>query len=195
MAKQRTPTHRRNKEVYHLSSSVPCQILRFTVKNMFNVANVYSGQKISLRCTYFVFGIFSFNEKSCAAIPLHFHVVPTTSEHIYLIVGRAFLFSADVRPCHAVSATVHSCFIFKFPAAKVYFGAENRWKSVGARSRLKLDVARFCIDGITSGVNLFFDRLSAVTECTLPPPKKKDSGRQKTFRMFDSKVLRAIILF
>jgi len=113
---------------------MPCKILRFTVQNMFNVANVQRGQKISLRYTYFVFGIFSSNEKSCAAIPLHFHVVPGTSEHIYRIVGRAFLFPADVRPSPAVSATVHGCFIFKFPAAKFCFGAENRWKSVGARS-------------------------------------------------------------
>jgi hypothetical protein len=115
MVKQRTPTHRRNKEVFHYSSSVPCQILRFTVQNMFNVANVYTGQKISFRCTYFVFAIFSSNEKSCAAIPLHFHVVPATSEHIYRNMGRAFLFPADVRPCPAVSATVHNCFMFKFP--------------------------------------------------------------------------------
>jgi hypothetical protein len=170
MGKQCTPTHRRNKEVFHLCSSVPCKILRFTVQNMFNVANIYSGQKISLRCTYFVFCIFSSNEKSCAAIPLHFHVVPATYDHIYRIVGLAFLLPADVRPCPAVSATTHSCFIFKFPAAKVCFGAENRWKSVGARSRLKLYVPRFCRYEITSGVNLFFDRLSAVTECTPPPP-------------------------
>jgi hypothetical protein len=102
MAKQHTSTHRRNKEVFHLSSSASCQIARFTVQNMFNVANVYSGQKTSLQSTCFVFGVFSSNEKSGAANPLHFHVVSPTSEHIYRIVGRSFLFPADVRPCPAV---------------------------------------------------------------------------------------------
>lgn len=50
----------------------------------------------------------------------------------------------------------------------------------------------------SSGVNLFFDWLSAVIECTPYPPllqKKKNLWRRQTFRMLDSKVLRAIILF
>jgi hypothetical protein len=152
MAEQRTPTHRRNKEVFHLSNSVPCQILRFTVQNTFNVTNVESGQKISLRSTYFVFGIFNSNEKSCAAIPLHFHVVPAVSIASWDDLFCSLLMSVRVL---RLSATVHSCFIFKFPAAKVCFGVENRCKSVGARSRLKLDVPRLCSYGITSGVNLF----------------------------------------